>query len=143
MSTHNKEAQVASFAATIQYGVVTIQGLLAGNGGGVTALFALKGGNDLHRYVDAAAVFASGFVFALVCSFCSYFSQGLLTRSAAAGAAGAAGSEDKAEDKAREWGSKGMKWRSGAIIFGLFSLACLVGGGVLSFSIAMYAELPR
>ena len=104
-----------SFSATIQYGVTVIQGLMAGNGGAVTALFALKDGAQLREYALAALIFGGGFCAAIACAFLSYLAQGHFT--------------GRHED--------GHAYRLAAMCAGFASMAALVVGGGLSFSIAM------
>lgn len=79
-SVENKELIAASLGATIQYGVATIQGLAAGNGGAVAALVAFKSGSDLRLFVGPLVLFSLGFGASVVCGFFSYLSQSAYTR---------------------------------------------------------------
>jgi hypothetical protein len=120
-SPNQSDASVASFGATIQYAVVGIQGLMLGNGGAITALFALKDGSELRRFAIPAAIFGIGFVSAVACAFLSYLSQGSFTR-----AIGGSG----------EHHSNGMGAKGFAIGAALLSIACMVIGGCVSFHLA-------
>lgn len=113
---------VASFTATIQYGVLAIQGLMAGNGGAITALFALKDGAQLRQYAIPALIFATGFVAAIACAFFSYLSQSRFTQ--------ALFGEGHGKDA-------GMVLMYSAIAAGFASLGAMIVAGVLSFNIAI------
>lgn len=107
-----------SFTATIQFAVVGIQGLLAGNGGGITALLALKNGAELINYICPIFLFGVGFCSAILCSFFSYISQGYYTRRISGG------SIDCHEN--------GNKLRASAIFSGALSLFCIIIAGMMT-----------
>lgn len=119
----SNELIAASLGATIQYGVATIQGLIAGNAGAIAALVAFKSGATLRLYACPLVIFAVGFALSILCGFFSYLSQSAYTR------------DIRSPNQCHR--CRGDRLRIAAICAGIGAFLALVAGGVWSIVIGL------